>query len=59
MFKYTLNYETGEYEFVDENGFRLEEGDFTFNFDRTPFEQDDMNNPFKWQNDPFNNDWMK
>lgn len=40
MFKWTMNYDTGDYEYLDENGYSMDRGDFNFNFDRSPFEDD-------------------
>lgn len=38
---YTFNYENGKYEYINEHGYRVFEGDYTHSFDRTPFDEDE------------------
>ena len=33
MFKWCLNYDSGEYEYIDENGFSLDSGEYVYNWD--------------------------
>lgn len=36
-----INYETRKYELMDEDGFRIETNDYTFNYDETAFKDDE------------------
>ena len=38
MTKYCFNYETGEYEWITEDGFSLNQGGYTFNWDDGEYE---------------------
>lgn len=39
--KFCLNYESGDYEWIEENGFSLDQGDFVFNWNRSAYDDDD------------------
>lgn len=39
--KYTMNYESGDYEWIDENGFSIDRGEYVYNYDRSSFDDDD------------------
>lgn len=37
MPKYCLNYDSGEYEYIDENGFSLDRGEYVYNWDDSEY----------------------
>lgn len=39
--KYVLNYESGDYELIDENGFSLDQGEIVFFYDDSEFDEED------------------
>lgn len=49
--KWTFNYETGDYEWMDKNGYSYDTGDFSFNFDKRPFEEEERRNRSLWDDD--------
>ena len=40
MSKWCLNYETGNYEFIDRNGFSETTGEYTFNWDDSEYRRE-------------------
>ena len=40
MPKWTLNYETGEYEYIERDGYRVDKGDYTHNWDDSEFRRE-------------------
>ncbi len=40
MSKWCLNYETGDYEFIDRNGFSETTGEYTFNWDDSEYRRE-------------------
>lgn len=41
MTKMCFNYESGEYELIDENGFSYTQGEYVYNWDRSAYDDDD------------------
>lgn len=41
MPKYCLNYETGEYEWIDRNGYSWDSGEFTYNWDDSEYKREE------------------
>lgn len=41
MPKWCLNYDSGDLEFIDENGFSYTQGEVVFNWDRSAYDEDD------------------
>ena len=41
MSKYAFNYDTGEYEYIDRDGFRIEHGDYTYNWDDSEYRREE------------------
>ena len=39
--KWCYNYDSGEYEWIDENGYSWDQGEFVYNWDRSAYEEDD------------------
>lgn len=40
MSKYCYNYETSEYEYIEEDGYRTFEGGYTYNFDDSEYRRE-------------------
>lgn len=38
-----FNYDSGEYEHIDSNGFSIEQGDFMYNWDSSSYQNEDDN----------------
>ena len=36
-FKYLINYDSGKYEWISENGYSLDQGNYISHWDRTPY----------------------
>lgn len=43
MYKYCFYYDTGEYEYIDEHGYSQDRCEYVYNYDRTPFNNDNNN----------------
>ena len=41
MSEYCFNYESGEFEYIDEDGFSIDQGEFVYNWDDSVYSQDD------------------
>lgn len=41
MTKMCFNYESGEYELIDESGFSYTQGEYVYNWDRSAYDDDD------------------
>ena len=39
--KFCLNYETGEYEYIDRNGFSYDSGEFVYNWDDSEYRREE------------------
>ena len=37
MAKYAFDYETGEYEYIEEDGFSIDRGEYTYNWDDSEY----------------------
>ena len=44
MAKYVFDYETGEYEYIEEDGFSIDRGEYTFNWDDSEYRREEENN---------------
>ena len=41
MTKMCFNYESGEYELIDESGFSYDQGNYVYNWDRSAYDDED------------------
>ncbi len=41
MSKYCLNYESGEYEWIDRDGYSLDSGEYTYNWDDSEYKREE------------------
>lgn len=41
MPKWCFNYDSGEYEYIDSNGFSLDKGEFVYNWDDSEYRQEE------------------
>lgn len=39
--RWCMNYDSGNYEWIDEGGYSLDRGEFVYNYDHGAFEDDD------------------
>lgn len=44
MPKYCFNYDSGDYELIDENGFSYDQGDYVYNWDKSAYEEENFFN---------------
>ena len=60
MAKYVYDYETGEYEFIERDGFSIDRGEYTYNWDDSEYrrEEDEEERSF-WSRlmDDEDDDW--
>ena len=52
MFRYCFNYDSGDYEYIDESGYSMDRGEFVYNWDDSEFRREEEQN----QED---DDWWK
>ena len=43
MAKWVLNYETGNYEYIDRNGFSYDQGKYVYNWDDSEYRREEEN----------------
>ncbi len=55
MPKYCLNYESGNYEWIEENGYSIDQGAFVYNWDDSEYRREEEEQSF-WQDDD-NDNW--
>ena len=53
--KWCFNYDSGEYEYIDRNGFSFSSGEFVFNWDNSEYQNEENDDNFLWQDDDL--DW--
>ena len=41
MAKYAFDYETGEYEYIEEDGFSIDRGEYTYNWDDSEYRREE------------------
>ena len=41
MIKWCFNYESGEYEYIDRNGFSVDRGEYVYNWDDSEYKRED------------------
>ncbi len=41
MPKYCLNYDTGDYEWIDENGYSIDRGEYVYNWDNSEYRREE------------------
>ncbi len=39
--KWCMNYDSGDYEWIDESGYSWDQGEYVYNYDRSAFDDDD------------------
>lgn len=49
--KYTLNYDTGDYEWMYKSGYSYDTGEYSYNFDKSPFEEEESRNRSLWDDE--------
>lgn len=42
MTEWCLNYDTGDYDYIDEDGFDYDKNEFVYNYDTSVFEDNDI-----------------
>ena len=52
--KWTLNYDTGDYEWMDKNGYSYDTGEYSYNFDKSPFEEEERSSSSLWDDEDDN-----
>ena len=40
MSKYVMNYESGDYEYIDEDGFSVDRGEYVYNWDDSEYQRE-------------------
>ena len=40
MSKYVMNYESGDYEYIDEDGYSMDQGEYVYNWDDSEYQQE-------------------
>ncbi len=56
--KYCLNYESGDYEWIDEDGFSIDRGEFVFNWDNSEYEREKDEEDSFWTDDDEDDDGL-
>ena len=57
MPKYCFNYESGEYEYIDKNGYSWDQNDFVHNWDDSEYRrEEEEEDPRRWDDDN-KDDW--
>lgn len=51
MPKYCMNYETGEYEYIDRNGFSVDRGEYVYNWDDSEYRREEEEEERRHWND--------
>lgn len=51
MAKWCFNYETGDYEYIDRDGFSINTGKYTYNWDDSEYRQEEKQNEENLWND--------
>lgn len=53
MPKWCFNYDSGEYEYTDRNGFSIDQGEFVYNWDDSEYrrEEEERNNRNLWDDE--------
>ena len=46
MAKYVFDYETGEYEYIERDGFIIDRGEYTYNWDNSEYRREEENHRF-------------
>ncbi len=41
MPKYCLNYDSGDYEWIDENGYSIDQGEYVYNWDDSEYRREE------------------
>lgn len=41
MTKYCFNYDTGEYEYIDKNGYSYDQGEYVYNWDDSEYKREE------------------
>lgn len=54
MPKYCYNYDSGDYEYIDENGYSWDQGEYVYNWDDSEYRREEERN--LWDDDD-DNDW--
>lgn len=44
MAKYVFDYETGEYEYIERDGFSIDRGEYTYNWDDSEYRREEEEN---------------
>lgn len=51
MSKWCFNYESGEYENIDRDGFSIDRGEFTYNWDDSEYRREEEEERNRWNDD--------
>ena len=57
--KWCMNYDSGDYEWIDENGYSWDQGEYVYNWDRSAFDDEDDDDDWQQQKRPhfLKNNW--
>lgn len=50
MAKWCFNYESGDYEYIEKDGFSISTGEYTYNWDDSEYRREEENNLFSFRN---------
>ncbi len=54
MAKLCFNYDSGDYEYIERDGFSIDRGEYVFNWDDSEYKEEERNSLFNDDND---DDW--
>lgn len=57
MAKYVFDYETGEYEYIERDGFSIDRGEYTYNWDDSEYRREEQESVFGSLLDNDDEDW--
>ena len=57
MPKYCYNYDSGDYEYIDENGYSWDRGEYVYNWDDSEYRREEEEEERNRWDDDDDNDW--
>ena len=57
MAKYVFDYETGEYEYIERDGFSIDRGEYTYSWDDSEYRREEQESVFGSLLDDDDEDW--
>lgn len=55
MPKYCLNYESGNYEWISEDGYSIDRGEYVYNWDESDYRREEEQSSWSWDNNDDDN----